>query len=61
IVAAPDSIVTVRGLIKTLFPVDFAQAELLVPSTRESQALQRYLPMPADRPGQPDILPASHH
>ncbi|MFM7591621.1 MAG: hypothetical protein ACKO85_07485, partial [Isosphaeraceae bacterium] len=60
IVAAPDSIVTVRGLIKTLFPVDFAQAELLVPSTRESQALQRYLPMPADRPGQPDILPASH-
>ena len=60
IVAAPDSIVTVRGLIKTLFPVDFAQAELLVPSTRESQALQRYLPMPADRPGQPELLPASH-
>lgn len=60
IVAAPDSVVTVRGLIKTLFPVDLAQAEFLVPSTRQSQAVQRYLPMPADRPGSPELLPASH-
>jgi hypothetical protein len=60
IVAAPQGIVTVRGLIKTLFPVDFAQADFLVPSTRASQALQRYLPMPADRPGPAEIIPASH-
>lgn len=60
VVAAPSGIVTVRGLIKTLFPVDLAQAELLVPTTRESQALQRYLPMPVERIGSSQVLPTSH-
>jgi hypothetical protein len=60
VVAAPNSIVTVRGLLKTLFPVDLAQAELLVPTTRESQALQRYLPMPVLRQSNSQVLPVSH-
>lgn len=60
VVAAPAGIVTVRGLIKTLFPVDLAQAELLVPTTRESQALQRYLPMPSQKLGSSQVLPVSH-
>jgi hypothetical protein len=50
----------VRGLIKTLFPVNLAKTELLVPTTRESQSLQRYLPMPVTDPERAAVLPAEH-
>ncbi|RLT09881.1 MAG: hypothetical protein DWI24_09330 [Planctomycetota bacterium] len=60
IMAAPKTMVNVRGLLKTLFPVNIAQAELLVPTTRESQSLQRYLPMPSSRLNGAQVLPASH-
>jgi len=60
IMAAPASAANVRGLMKTLFPVNLAQAELLVPATRESQALQRYLPMPAARLEKSQVLPTKH-
>jgi hypothetical protein len=47
-------------LIKTLFPVNLAKTELLVPTTRESQSLQRYLPMPVTDPERAAVLPAEH-
>ncbi len=40
---APTGASNVRGLIKALYP---ARAETLMPVTAESQALQRYLPLP---------------
>jgi hypothetical protein len=58
--AAPTNMVNVRGLLKTLFPVNIAQAELLVPTTRESQSLQRYLPMPSSKLNGAQVLPVSH-
>ena len=60
IMAAPTNMVNVRGLLKTLFPVNIAQAELLVPTTRESQSLQRYLPMPSSKLNGAQVLPVSH-
>lgn len=60
IMAAPTQEANVRGLIKTLFPVNLAQTELLVPTTRESQAFQRYLPMPAADSERAAVLPAEH-
>lgn len=60
IMAAPTQEANVRGLIKTLFPVNLAQTELLVPTTRESHAFQRYLPMPATDPERAAVLPAAH-
>lgn len=60
IVAAPTSDANVRGLIKTLFPVNLAQTDLLVPTTRESQSFQRWLPMPAADPERAAVLPATH-
>lgn len=60
IMAAPATAANVRGLMKTLFPVNLAQAELLVPATRESHALQRYLPLPAALLEKSQVLPTSH-
>lgn len=60
IMAAPTQEANVRGLIKTLFPVNLAQTELLVPTTRESQSFQRLLPMPASDPERSAVLPATH-
>jgi hypothetical protein len=44
---APDGTANVLGLIKTLTPVPTDDPTLLLPYTPESQALQRYLPVPA--------------
>jgi hypothetical protein len=44
---APDGVANVLGLIKTLSPAPADDPTILVPYTPESQALQRYLPVPA--------------
>ncbi|HEX8202155.1 MAG TPA: hypothetical protein VF590_16890 [Isosphaeraceae bacterium] len=44
---APDGAANVLGLIKTLTPLPADDPTILVPFTPESQALQRYLPVPA--------------
>lgn len=47
IAKAPDGAANVLGLIKTLSPAPTDDPTLLLPYTPESQALQRYLPVPA--------------
>ena len=55
IASAPEGVANVRGLIRTLFPTDDDQADVLVPDTPESRLL-RYLPAPPTIARSGDLL-----